>query len=176
MRTLLVLACFCITALAEKCTDSDFEAPHFEWEPVCVARFLGHIGLKHKSAAFVANNIAGNELKDLNATALEGLNITKASEQQSFLENVARLERHNPTDNGESILYLPLMLAGTFAFVYIMFLKGSDFERSLLRNLRRITKKANAGRDGGALDADWLEGTAAAIGQGSARKRRGSKK
>merc|ERR1712166_217426 len=99
---------------------------------------------------------------------LKGLNITKASEQQTLLENISRLERHNPAQKGESILYLPLMFAGCGAFVYIMFLKGSDFERTMLRNLRRITKKANASREGGMIDKDdWLKGTAASQGTGA---------
>jgi len=51
------------------------------------------------------------------------MNISKTTDQESLLENIARLERHNPATSGESILYLPLMFMGCGAFIYIMFLK-----------------------------------------------------
>eukprot|EP00656_Telonema_subtile_P051931 TRINITY_DN70_c0_g1_i1.p1 TRINITY_DN70_c0_g1~~TRINITY_DN70_c0_g1_i1.p1 ORF type:complete len:221 (+),score=63.33 TRINITY_DN70_c0_g1_i1:96-758(+) len=172
----LAVATICISAVhaqADKCSESEFEAPHHEWGPSCVARFVTHIGLKHKADTFLSNDIVGSALKGLNATSLEALNITKTSEQQTLMENISRLERHNPASNGESIFYLPLMFAGCGTFIYIMFLKGSDFERTMLRNLRRITKKAKASHEGGMIDKDdWLKGTAASQGQGKARSRK----
>merc|ERR1711934_242983 len=164
---------------ADKCSESEFEAPHTEWSPACVARFISRIGLKDHAQTFAFEGIEGQALRELNATTLEGMNITRSSDQQNILENIARLERHNPASTGESVLYLPIVLCGCGAVVYVMFLKGSHFERSLLRSVKRITKKANAIREGGMTDNDdWLQGTAASMGQGdrSRRKKAGSTK
>jgi len=174
LLTVAAVSLALVMGQTDKCSESEFEGPHHEWGAACVARFVSHIGLTDKANTFVAKGIEGHTLRELNATVLESMNITRNQDQQKLLENIARLERHNPAGaSGDSVLYLPLMLLGCGAFVYIMFLKGSYFEKTLQRNLRRITKKANASREGGVTDKDdWLQGTAASIGQGSRRRSR----
>jgi len=101
---LFVLASsLCLGALATKsCSDSEFEAPHHDWDASCVSRFMEHIGLGDKAPAFFAADIVGSGLKNLNASVLESMNISKTTDQESLLENIARLERHNPATSGVS--------------------------------------------------------------------------
>merc|ERR1712054_304841 len=92
--TTLLIATVCLAVVsgqADQCSESEFEAPHNEWSASCVARFLTHIGLRNKADVFFANGVEGHALKSWNETALEAMNITKTSDQQNLLENIALL-------------------------------------------------------------------------------------
>merc|ERR1711934_991628 len=180
---IVVLALLGAVYAAGTCETYEFEAPHREWSAACVAQWLSNIGLAHRVGPFESAQIQGKDLLGLNDTMLAvpaeegGLNVTAEIDRNKLLDGVKRLEQHDPSDSTDSGLYLPLMLTGCGAFIYIMFIKDGDLERNVLRTWRKMAKKANAGRDQDGVrtdNGDWLAGTAAS--SGAARKRTRGKK
>merc|ERR1711865_791227 len=100
-----------------------------------------------------------------------GLNVTEQADRDKIIEGVKRLEQHDPSDSTDSGLYLPLMLIGCMAFVYIMFIKDAHFEKQVKSWARKMSKKVKNSGDaaqvaGGTRNDqdDWLVGTCASGG------------
>merc|ERR1711988_1251119 len=98
-------------------------------------------------------------------------------DRQKILDGVRDLERQDPSDSSDSGLYLPLMLVGCMAVVYIMGIKDTQFEKQIKSWMKRMSKKIQnsgevqaAGSRGGG-DEDWFVGTSASAGTGKRRNR-----
>lgn len=129
-----------------------------------MAQWLSNIHVPdHVGAHFEAKPVLGADLLALNDTMLmvpaeeDGLNVTAQGDRAKILDGVKRLEQHDPSDSTDSVLYLPLMLIGCGAFIYVMVFKGSSTEKEFMRWSRRMSKKvknsseANMGGVGGGL-------------------------
>jgi len=177
-------------AAARDCQAHEFEAPHREWGVGCVAQWLANLHESHGLAAhhadrFESMGVIGRELHKLNDTILAipaekgGHNVTNEADRQKILDGILREQRRDPSDSSDSGLYLPVMLLGCGAFVYIMFFQGTHLESKMKGWVKKMSKKVKHTEEGQAADPDdWLAGTAAAGNAGTRRRAtgRGGKK
>merc|ERR1712046_6658 len=98
-----------------ECSASEFEAPHREWSPACVAQWLGNLNVPENVAVqFESTGIYGKDLKALNDTMLGGgegesrINITEQGVRNTIIDGVKRLEQSDPTDSKDTGLFAPL--------------------------------------------------------------------
>jgi len=168
------------TSRAGECTASEFEARHIYWSPACVAQWLRNVHVPDYVADhFETQGIKGEELRFLNDTQLMvpasegGLNVTEQDHRGKIIDGAKRLEHSEPTDSTDSGLYLPLMVIGTFALVYIMAIKDTQFERQVKNWTRKLQKRVQPPKDPNvaAGKSDWLVGTSASTGSATKRKK-----